>query len=202
MPPARGDHEARRRDVSEAVWRVLAQRGFGGLTLRAVAAEMDASTGLLVHYFPNKRALVGHALDVLFERTEARDRFEPPAEGLASLRSGLCDILPLTGDEPAMSRIWVGSWDVALSDPELGAEQARRYARSRDKLQVHVEAAQRRGELPAGADPSDVAATAQSFALGVVVQALLDPAAFPAERQVSLLDEFLAGLAAGAGTDG
>src|SRR5690349_17153404 len=47
MPPARGDHEARRQDVSEAVWQVLAAQGFGGLTLRAVAAEMGASTGLL-----------------------------------------------------------------------------------------------------------------------------------------------------------
>ncbi|WP_412542687.1 TetR/AcrR family transcriptional regulator [Longispora sp. K20-0274] len=196
MPPARGDHEARRRDVSEAVWRVLARHGFGGLTLRAVAAEMNASTGLLVHYFPNKRALLGHALAVLFERTETRERLEPPAEGLAALRTSLCDILPLTGDEPAMSRIWVGSWDVALSDPELGTEQARRYALSRDRLQVHVEAAQRRGELPAGDDPAEVAATAQSFALGVVVQALLDPAAFPASRQLALLDDFLAGLAA------
>ena len=37
--PAPGDHEARRRDVSQAVWRVLAARGFGGLRLRAVAAE-------------------------------------------------------------------------------------------------------------------------------------------------------------------
>ena len=32
-----------------AVWRVLAAHGFGGLTLRAVAAEMGASTRLLTH---------------------------------------------------------------------------------------------------------------------------------------------------------
>ncbi len=39
--PARTDHDARRRDVSEAVWRVLAVHGFGGLTLRAVQALFD-----------------------------------------------------------------------------------------------------------------------------------------------------------------
>ncbi len=75
--PARGDHDARRRDVSEAVWRVLAEHGFGGLTLRAVAAEMGASTGLLTHYFPNKRALVAHALDVADERTASRPCARP-----------------------------------------------------------------------------------------------------------------------------
>lgn len=82
MPPARGDHDARRRDVSEAVWRVLVARGFGGLTLRAVAAEMGASTGLLTHYFPSKRALLRSALDVLAQRSDERPRRTAPAEGL------------------------------------------------------------------------------------------------------------------------
>ena len=70
--PAPTDHDARRRDVSEAVWRVLARHGFGGLTLRAVAAEMGASTGLLTHYFPSKDALVRHALTVAEARTATR----------------------------------------------------------------------------------------------------------------------------------
>lgn len=69
MPRTKGDDEARRRDVSEAVWRVLAAHGFGGLTMRAVAAELGATTGLLTHYFPAKRDLVAHALDLLELRT-------------------------------------------------------------------------------------------------------------------------------------
>ena len=71
--PARGDHDARRRDVSEAVWRVLADRGFTGLTLRAVATEMGATTGLLTHYFPSKKALVAYALDIADELHRARE---------------------------------------------------------------------------------------------------------------------------------
>ncbi|MFK4109377.1 TetR family transcriptional regulator C-terminal domain-containing protein [Streptomyces sp. NPDC002176] len=56
-------------------------------------------------------------------------------------------------------------------------------------------AAQTLGELPPG-DPARIAATAQSFTLGLVVQALLDPAGFPPERQQELLDDYLAGLTA------
>lgn len=74
MPRTKGDHEGRLRDVSEAVWRVMATRGFAGLTLRAVAAELGATTGLLTHYFPTKRALLEHALDLLEQRTMARPR--------------------------------------------------------------------------------------------------------------------------------
>ncbi|MFE6721662.1 TetR/AcrR family transcriptional regulator [Streptomyces albidoflavus] len=183
------------------MWRVLAARGFGGLTLRAVAAEMGATTGLVTHYFPSKRALVRHALEVLDGRSAGRPR---PAEervgeasGLVRLRAVLLDVLPLDGPGAANNRIWVGSWDVALADPELAAEHAARYRRARERMAGYVAEAQRAGELPAGPEAGDVAAAAQSFVLGLVVQALFAPEEFPPVRQVALVDGYLAGLAAG-----
>lgn len=195
MPRHKGDHDARRRDVSAAVWRVLAADGFGGLTMRAVATEMGATTGLLTHYFPNKQALVAHALTLLDERRAARPRPIAP-EGLAGLRAALLDVLPLTPEAAASNRIWVGSWDAALADPDLAAGHAARYARSRERIRHHVEVAQRIGELPP-AEPDEVAAAIQSFMLGLTVQALFGPEDFPAERQVRLIDGYLAALAGG-----
>ncbi|WP_371499717.1 TetR/AcrR family transcriptional regulator [Kitasatospora sp. NBC_00374] len=217
---------------------MLAERGFGGLTLRAVAAEMGASTGLLTHYFPNKRALLRHALDVLDRRSAARAKpaSERAGAGLEMLRAVLLDILPLTPQSAAGNRIWVASWDVALADPELAEEHAERYRRARLRMAEHVVDARRLGELPDGSDGShgrdgageprgpgegrgademrgpdemrgaggsdgsaeDVAAAAQSFVLGLVVQALFAPREFPPERQIQLVDRYLAGLAAGA----
>jgi AcrR family transcriptional regulator len=194
MPRTKGDHEARRRDVSEAVWQVMATRGFAGLTLRAVAAELGASTGLLTHYFPTKRALLEHALDLLEQRTVSRPR-RPAGKGLAALRDALLDILPLTPEATDSNRIWVCSWDAALSEPALSTDYARKYARSRERLTERVAAAQELGELPPG-DPAHIAAGAQSFVLGLVVQALFDPAAFPPQRQAELLDDYLATLIA------
>jgi len=49
--------------------------------------------------------------------------------------------------------------------------------------------------LPPGS-PADIAAGTQSFVLGLVVQALFDPAAFPPRRQIKLLDDYLAALTA------
>ncbi|MEU9699776.1 TetR/AcrR family transcriptional regulator [Streptomyces sp. NPDC047981] len=194
MPRAKGDHEARRLEVSEAVWRVLASRGFGGLTLRAVATELGATTGLLTHYFPAKSDLVAHALDLLDQRTTARSR-RTAGTGLAAVRNALLDILPLTPEATDSNRIWVSSWDTALADPALRADYAGKYARGRDRLRDTLAGAQELGELPPG-DPARLAAGALSFALGLVVQALLDPDAFPPDRQVELLDDYLAALAA------
>ncbi|KDN82743.1 TetR family transcriptional regulator [Kitasatospora cheerisanensis KCTC 2395] len=184
---------------------MLAARGFGGLTLRAVAAELGASTGLLTHYFPHKRALVAHALDVLDR--QAADRHRPATEaataeaatarGLPVLRAALLDILPLDGEGAAGNRIWVGSWDAALTDPGLTEEHAERYRRARRRMAELCADAQELGELPADRPAADLAALAQSFTLGLVVQALFAPAEFPPERQRALLDDFLAGLAAG-----
>jgi AcrR family transcriptional regulator len=193
--PARGDHDARRRDVSEAVWRVLADRGFGGLTLRAVATAMGASTGLLTHYFPNKKALVSYALDVADERTASRALRGTEDPGLAGLRAALLDVLPLTPEAAVMNRVWVGSWDGSLADPELRAREKRRYRGWRARLRVHVAAAVERGELPASSDVDDVTAAAAAFAHGLVVHALFDPDQYPSGRQTRMLDAWLTSLA-------
>ncbi len=193
MARHKGDHEARRRDVSAAVWRVLASHGFGGLTLRAVATEMGATTGLLTHYFPSKKDLIEHALTLLDEHRMADRPTEFP-DGLAGLRAMLLEILPLTEQAVTSNRIWVGSWDAALANPELAAGHAVRYRRSRERIRTQVVAAQQLGELPPS-DPDDIATALLSFVLGLIVQTLLDQAAFPAGQQIRLLDQRLAELA-------
>jgi AcrR family transcriptional regulator len=189
MAPPRGDHDARRRDVSEAVWRVLAGRGFGQLTLRAVAAEMGGSTGLLTHYFPTKRALVRYAHGVAEERTNTRVPRVAPDEGLPALRAALLDVLALTPEAVAMSRVWVSFWDAAIGDPELAATETARYERWRGKLRPHVRTAVDLGHIAGPVD--DVVVTVAAFTHGLVVQALFDPDRFPPDRQTQLLDDFL-----------
>jgi AcrR family transcriptional regulator len=193
MPPAPGDHEARRRDVSEAVWRILASGGFGHLTLRAVAGEMGVSTGMLTHYFATKRALVRYAHTLAEQNTNVPVR---PAEGLSSLRATLLDVLPLTQEATAMNRVWVSFWDAAIGDPELGASETARYQRWRDKLRPHAEAALATGEIPASSDIEDVVTAVAALTHGIVVQTLFDPERFPPDRQIQLIDNHLRMLSA------
>lgn len=191
--PAKGDHDARRAQVSEAVWRVLAERGFGGLTLRAVAGELGSSTGLLTHYFPSKRALVWHALDVAEQRTQGYLRQVPEGEGRDGLRAALLAVLPVTPELVEMSRVWVSSWDAGIGDDELGAVHGARYVRWRARLIPHIEAAIRLGQI-AATDPARLAIRCAAFAHGLVVQALFDRDLMTPETQIRLLDEFLTSL--------
>ncbi|GAA2805612.1 TetR/AcrR family transcriptional regulator [Crossiella cryophila] len=185
------------------MWRVLAAQGFGGLTMRAVAAELGASTGLLTHYFRSKRELVRYAYEIAELRTSGRVRQPRAAPGLAALRAALADVLPLAPEMVVMSRVWISFWDAALGDAELGASQRARYERWRGRLRGHVEDARELGEIPGSADTGDLAATAGGFAHGLVVQALFDPDRFPPERQLALLDGFLESIRPGrAGSPG
>lgn len=191
--PAKVDHEARRRDVAEAVWRVLATSGFAGLSLRSVASELGATTGLVTHYFPSKSALVRHALDLLHERTDASVRPEAADPGLPALRARLRAVLPDSPEARLLSRCWVGSWDLALADPELADLEAARYERWRGFLRPLVTDAIALGHL-AASDPETLVDTLTAFTHGLVVQSLFDPARFPVERQHATLDAVLASL--------
>lgn len=190
--PAPVDHEARRADLAAAVWRVLARAGFDGLSLRAVAAEAGATTGLVTHYFPSRAALVRHALDLLHERTDAR--LAPLAAGLAGYDALRTRLLGLLADEGLeLSRIWVSFWGPALADPALRDVEAARYDRWRATLRPLVERAQEDGDLDGDADAVVDVLTAVTH--GLVVQALVDPAAFPLVRRSTALEAVLASLA-------
>jgi AcrR family transcriptional regulator len=191
--PAPVDHDVRRREVAEAVWRVLAGAGFAGLSLRSVAREMGATTGLLTHYFRSKRALVQHALEVLHARTDPRmDAAGEGEDGLAGLRTRLRAVLVGDDEAAVLSRVWVGFWDLALADADLGRLEAARYARWRERLRPLIDEALAAGDLVG--DRETVVDVLTAFTHGLVVQALFDPGRFPASRQYELLDELLARL--------
>lgn len=193
MARPKGNHEDRRGEVAEAVWRVLARDGFNGLTIRAIARQLQATTGVVTHYFRSKREIIGYALELLDKRSTDRPRRSADA-GLPAVRSAIIDMLPLDADSVTANRVWVSSWDQALADPQFRRDHARRYAAGVDRLTELVSDAQTRGEMRAG-DSHSMATELQCFALGLIVQAVLDPTHYPEERQVALLDDLLENMA-------
>lgn len=178
----------RRTEVAEAVWSVLSERGFAGLTVRAVAEALGRTTGLVMHHFPTKDALTAFALEVLEERTE---RARPPrgeATGREALRAALIAMLPLDDASTTTNRAWIASWDAALAVGDLRAGHATRYRRGRERLAALLADA-------AVADADGAADRLQGAMLGLIVQSVLDPEAHaPADRVARvdrLIDELL-----------
>ncbi|MDX8149297.1 TetR/AcrR family transcriptional regulator [Lentzea sp. BCCO 10_0061] len=59
--PKRVDHEEKRRDLAEALFRIASTRGLQSVTLRAVAAEAGVSMFQIQYYFPTKEEMLRHA---------------------------------------------------------------------------------------------------------------------------------------------
>lgn len=192
MPRPTGDHDARRREIAEAVLRVIESRGFTGLTLRSVAAELGASTGVVTHYFATKHDLTAFALQLLARSVDERRR-PPAAPGLPTLRMLVHGMLPMGAAATTANRVWISSWDAALADPTSTASLADTYADSRARIADAIRDGQDAGEI-VSRDSEQLAAGIHAFALGLAIQAIIDPAAFPAERLMALADDLLDAL--------
>ncbi|MET8762334.1 TetR/AcrR family transcriptional regulator, partial [Lentzea sp. NPDC004782] len=66
------DHEERRRELAEAVWRIVRRDGIDHASVRAVAAESGWSSGSLRRYFPTQDSLLGFAMELTYRRFIAR----------------------------------------------------------------------------------------------------------------------------------
>ncbi|MEA5358062.1 TetR/AcrR family transcriptional regulator [Amycolatopsis sp., V23-08] len=188
--PRQRDVGAQRELLSNAVWQVLAEAGLPGLTLRAVAERAGCTTGLVLHAFPTKKALLLHARDLLYERTAIRaDAAEAaaasPSDALTAVLGCAAD---LTQGHQEESRVWVGFLAAALADDDL-AERHRAANHSFLARVRRLIAACR----PEWTDDRLDLTTKTLVALveGLNVLAAADPQAYPARLQENALAKAL-----------
>jgi AcrR family transcriptional regulator len=116
------DHEERRRELGDAVWRVIRSRGVDGASIRTVAHEAGWSPGALRHYFSTQSELLTFAMQMVVERIEARvGALEPPADPRRAVEQRLHELLPLDKERRAENEVWLAFAARALVDPQLRA---------------------------------------------------------------------------------
>jgi TetR/AcrR family transcriptional regulator, transcriptional repressor of bet genes len=182
------DVDDQRERLSAAVWSVLAERGLPGLTVRAVAERAGCSTGLVMHAFADRAALLAHARTVLHNRTAARaDAVTGTPQEI--LRGVLLEGAPLTSAKREEARVWIGFLAAALADPALAALH-RRYNRA---------FVRRLQSLVADSHPewTDQAVGQYARELAALIEGLntlaaVDPQTYPAATIRAALDNALA----------
>ena len=190
------DHDERRAELAGAVWRLVSSEGLDALTVRRVAAEAGWSTGALVHYFPDKEALVLFAFRMVADRVARRvDRAAQDSSDPVELaRRLLCEGLPLDADRRAEVRVWFAFLGLALTRPALAKAQRVAYRGWRSRLAQLLRDAQRAGQIDPGVDAESEAAELVALVDGLAVQATFEPRSFGAEHLQALLDSRLDGL--------
>lgn len=189
MPPY-VDHDQRRHELAEVAANLVATGGAEAATVRAIANAGGFSTKVVSHYFADKRALMlatyAHAASRAAALTEAS---QPP--GGADVRAFLRALLPISDEAARNWRVWFAFWGRAIADGELAAEQQARAAQFVERIDATLAADPAFTDLAAAVRQS-LAARLFSTLVGIAMQAVFDPGAWPSGRQIDLLAEALA----------
>ncbi|MHB1219685.1 MAG: TetR/AcrR family transcriptional regulator [Alphaproteobacteria bacterium] len=185
------DQEQRRQEIAEAVLRVVAREGVGGVTMRVVAVEAGWSTGVLNHYFENKQELlVGGLREAARVAGRNMSRAMKERTGRDCLRVVIEEGMPLDERREALCRIFFFFWAEGVSDPNLAAELATYYDWWRDLIRQAIQRCQAEGWLR-NRDPEILAEMLVAVADGVAVQAMFNKRTVGKRRQRRHVEEWL-----------
>jgi AcrR family transcriptional regulator len=118
----------RRIEVAAAAWRVIAREGLDRASMRAIAQELGASTGVVTHYFRDKDALILFALERVFESvlTDMNALMVGPL-GLEQLEQMICLALPLERGDRLDWQVWLAFLGYSIGREHLVLAHQKRY---------------------------------------------------------------------------
>ncbi|AIA07152.1 TetR/AcrR family transcriptional regulator [Streptomyces noursei] len=200
--PKKVDHEARRREISAALWRLANTRGVDGVSLRDVAAEAGISLGRIQHYFRNRDELLLFALRHINHQAAERIRhrilaLEQDPTPRTVIRACCAGMLPLDAESRAGLLVAAAYYSRAVHDPALGAEARDGIPKLRDLFVDQLRLAAERGEVPPERATADEAMILIALADGLASYVLLG--IHGPEQALALLDRQLDDLFGTAG---
>lgn len=150
------DHSERRRQIAEAVLRIVAGSGVAGATLRRVAGEAGYPMSTVQHYFHTTQEMLQFALHLMetrkSERIGARVRAEWDRGPRAVLEGIFDEVLPVGTERIEETTIGAAYYVAWQWDEELKALLLKDIPAARAGLAAVVAEGQRRGLIDTGRD--------------------------------------------------
>ena len=184
------DIDERRAELAAATAQLIARAGVGAATMRDVAAEAGWTTGVLTHYFSDKRELLLFTFrSSLARRAATRDAGVPDTPTEALIHS-LERALVLDEESRRHWMVMIACSAQAAGDRELAEAQRDAYREFRRRVIQLV------GEAGIAREEQAMAVAEQLIAVadGIAMQALFDPESWPADRQLATLHGTIAPL--------
>lgn len=156
--PKRVNHDERRRQIAEAVWRLAATNGLEEVTLRRVAAEAGVSVRLVQYYFGTRHELLVKSLEILNADTDEHAREliheaapEPTPRGV--LRAALVEMLPFDERRRTRYLVHLAYFVRILHDDELAATYRDAPPALEELFANLIDWGRDLGQVAAGLDP-------------------------------------------------
>jgi TetR/AcrR family transcriptional regulator, transcriptional repressor of bet genes len=192
--------DARREELIAATLGCLKKFGHEGVSVRRISAEAGVSMGLINHHFHGIDALLAAAYESLAKQLLSRSRDPALAvagEPLESLHAFFAASFGPEALDPALFRTWLVFWSLVPHSPKLQAVRQRAYSETRATLETLLSDLKRLPGVPAFKVGS-AAIGLSALMDGLWVELSLNPLSFAPSEAVSLCDDWVQGLAAGA----
>ncbi len=181
----------RRLLIIAATWRVIIQQGISAASLRTIAREMDATTGLVTRYFPEKQGLMVASLEAATGvLNNALAKSVVNLKSRARLEAVVLAALPASGVRLRAWQLWVAFIAEIPAAPELKCIHMLFPDSLRKHLVQGLREAQLEGRITREAYPPQLADTLMDQIIGIGVRAITEPARYRPERlpgQIALL---------------
>jgi AcrR family transcriptional regulator len=182
------DHEERRRELGQAVWRVIRRDGIERASVRTVAEEAGWSAGALRHYFATQSELLAFAMRLVVERIEDRiAALDPAGEPRRAVEQVLHELVPLDDERRAENEVWLAFTARAMIDPELRAQHGEVHDALHQASASALEALAAAGPGNANLTTDLQAERLHALVDGLAVHTALRPDLMPPERIVAVM---------------
>jgi AcrR family transcriptional regulator len=170
--------QQRAQQIVDAAGRVMSRKGYGGTTMKDIAAEAGIAPGLIHYYFDSKEDLLLAVTGSLCQQMRRDAEVAFAASGDAPPIARAWAALEATKDHlarPDQQRLFVETITLALSEPRVREQLAALYDNLIDTSTAMVEELARQVPTAPPVPLRDFAAVLVATIDGMALQKLLDP---------------------------
>jgi AcrR family transcriptional regulator len=190
------DSQSRRRELGEALWRVVLREGIEAASVRKVAAEAGVSNGSLRHVFPSQSELLTFAMQLIVDEVSRRvATADASGEVRDVVEHRLQSLLVLDPETRAVFDVWLAFISRARVDASLRPLRDQTHAQVRNLCRQSVETLGAHGKARPELDVGHETERLHALIDGLAMHATLDPEITPPARQIEILSRHLDTLA-------
>lgn len=185
----------RRIEVSEAVWKVIVREGLDRTSIRAIARELDCTTGVVTHYFRDKQELILFALDRVTEKLQqAMQKVAEQPLSVDRLVEMLCAFLPLDNKRQEILKVWVAFLGYAVGRESLMLEHQASAGELREVIMQELKALQSAKKIRQDIDAGVEANSLLALVNGIALDSLIQKNCLNSQQQKMVIQRYLKGI--------
>ncbi|MDJ0592273.1 MAG: TetR/AcrR family transcriptional regulator [Pleurocapsa sp. MO_226.B13] len=185
----------RRIEVSEAAWKVIVREGLDRTSMRAIARELDCTTGVVTHYFRDKQELILFALHQVTEKLkQAMEEVAEQPVSVDRLIEMLCAFLPLDNERQEILKVWVAFLGYAVGRESLMLEHQTSAGQLREIIIQELKTLLSAKKIHQDIDPAVEANTLLALVNGIALDSLIQEKCLSPKQQKMVIRRYFKGI--------